>query len=107
MWKSIGDVGSVKRFWNLRMISTSLVAMKTSDKVLRMRLLGDIICGTASPFSYVDKFAAEWDQIHWRQYNKRNFSMAKVRTTITPVRPCVTFHDLAEWAKQPRECLRV
>jgi hypothetical protein len=55
----------------------------------------------------VDKFAAEWDQIHWRQYNKRNFSMAEVWTTITPVRPCVTFHDLAERAKQPRERLRV
>jgi hypothetical protein len=26
---------------------------------------------------------------------------------VTPVRPCVTFHNLAKWAKQSRERLRI
>jgi hypothetical protein len=53
--------------------------------------------------------AEEWDQIHWRQYNRGNFSMTEsmMRTTILSVRPCITFHDLTERAKQSRERLRI
>jgi hypothetical protein len=105
MRRSLGDVGSLKRLWNLRMTRTSLGLTRRDETLDKMIARRHYIVEQLHPC--VDKFATERDQIHWRKYNKRNFSMAKVRTTITPVRPCVTFHDLAERTKEPRERLRV
>jgi hypothetical protein len=44
-----------------------------------------------------------------RKTKKKHCSMPKYmgRTTVIPVRPCVTFHNLAKWAKQPCERLRI